>query len=89
MDKKERQKKKLLKLAQKVARLSSEHSDATKKHDKLLGEMGYEICHDGGQEFHNDNTLPDWYVDKTDYGGRVTMDDIDRLLSVLKKMEEY
>lgn len=83
MDKKEKQKKKLLRLAQKLARLSSQHTHATKEHDEFLYEMGYEICHDGGPAL----TFPDWYVDKIDYGGGVTMEDIDRLLSALKKKE--
>lgn len=87
MDKKEKQKKKLLKLAQKLARLSSQYTHATKEHDELLYEMGYEICHDGGPGFREDLTFPDWYVDKIDYGGGVTMEDIDRLLSALKKKE--
>lgn len=83
----EKQKKRLFKVAQKLSKLSAEHTGLSKTHDMLLDEMGFEIEHDGGAGFHNDPTFPDWYVDKIDYGGRVTIEDIDRLLSVLKKKE--
>lgn len=81
----EKQKKKLLKIAHKLSQLSAEHSELSKKHDMLIDEMGLEIEHDGGTGFHKDKTFPDWYVDKIDYGGSVTMEDIDRLLSQLKR----
>ncbi len=80
---KERQ---LLNLAQKLAKTAAQHTELTRLHDQLLSEMGYMIEYDAGMEFHQSQELPDWYVNKIDYyGGAVTIEDIQRLLSQLHK----